>query len=288
MGFVHRLTLATIIRTEMKQLTILVLLIFVGLLDITAQNPLTLLKDYQYDTNNNELDFENELSQNHEDLSYTNIFFHYYKNHAYNDTFDPYKMMLFRINYEHLIQITLNDSSKLEYTFPIQNGEKVVNKKVYIAKEKKGELTQVKLQSKLYKSSISDSTVSFELNKEGLSTNDIIRIYWKTETHNFDYIWIPQIYTKSNFVNYVSLSLPEIFKFNLITEYLEIIESNKSDAMQLKQFSYDVSRLVENINVSNVTYKWKQINNDHDLFLPILSINLPTRIGTSAEEIIQN
>lgn len=272
----------------MKQLTILVLLIFIGLLEIIAQNPLPLLKDYQYDTDNNEMNFENELSQNHEDLSYTNIFFRYYKNHAYNQTFNPYKIMLFRINYEHLIQITLTDSSELEYTFPIKSGEKVIQKKVYIAKEKKGKLTQMKLQRKLYKSSISDSTVSFVLNKEHLSTNDIIRIYWKTESHNFDFIWIPKIYTKSNVVNYVNLSLPEIFKFNLATEYLEIIESKRSVDMQLKQFSYDVSRLVENINVSNVTYIWKQINNDHDLFLPILSINLPAGIGTSVEEIIQN
>ena len=272
----------------MKQLTILVILIFVGLMDINAQNPLPLLKKYQYDTNNNEIDFKNELSQNHEDLSYTNIFFRYYKNHSYNDTFNPNKIMLFRINYEYLIQITLTDSSESEYIFPIKSGEKVVNKRVYIAKEKNGKLTQVKLKRKLYKSSITDSTVSFELNKEILSTNDIIRIYWKTESQNFDSIWIPQVYTKSNILRYVSLSLPEIFKFNLITEYLEIIESNKSDDMQLKQFSYDVSRLVEDINVSNVTYKWKQINYNHDLFLPLLSINLPARIGTSVEEIIQN
>lgn len=271
----------------MKQINVCLLVIFLNnaLLSSNsyAQNPLPLLKDYQYKTDN-KIDLKGEFSKSDYNLSCTNIFFTYEKNPFYNQTFNPAKIMLFKIGYEHLKQFKINDSMSGVFTFPLQKDDKLTNKKIVLCHLIKGELKEKKLKIKYYNTSISDSAITFKIDNIESFKNSIIRIYWTTKSEKFHRLHIPPEQTNDK-ANYVFLSIPEVFNYNLLSEDLELINIHHGD-MYLKQFSYNISRLVTELSVINTTYKWKKTSISTEINFPLAYINLPERVGSSAEEIM--
>ena len=254
---------------------------------ITAQNPLPLLKSYRYDINNNNIKLGKELESLTNNLMYTNIFMRYSKNPQYNQTFSPVKIMLFKINYEHIFQTKISSNDELQFEFALNKDSKIVSSKIVTMATKDGKLSEKKIKRKSYDFIRSDRAIKFKIDRSKLGTDDIIRIYWKTESVNFNAIYVNICQLKSNFEQYISLNVPDIFTYKLDDPRLNLVELNKSE-MMLKQFSYDVSRLVENSMVGNKTYQWKIIKNENSnpIKFPLLSINLPPAIGTSVEEIL--
>ena len=82
-----------------------------------AQNPLPALKAYQYETDNNRVNLEKEFNKKFDPVIFTNVFFRYYKNPLYNQTFSRYKIMLFRTQYEFMLQTIVKNEDEMSFQF---------------------------------------------------------------------------------------------------------------------------------------------------------------------------
>ena len=271
----------------MKVIAILFVPLLLMSAPLQAQNPLPLLRAYRYDINNNNINLSKELEGQANNLMFTNIFVRYMKNPQYNQTFSPVKIMLFRIKYEHLFQTKIGPDNNLQFDFPLDKDVKIVNSKIVTFATKDGKSWGKKVKRKSYDIVKAANTISFKIDPDILKTGDVIRIYWEIESVNFNVINIDICQLTPNVKQYVALNLPEIFTYQMDDPRLKLMALKDGD-MLLKRFSYNVARLVENAQVINRTYKWQVVKNENNgpIKFPLISINLPLDIGTSAEEIL--
>ena len=272
----------------MKRTTIIFYALLLFTVSLKGQNPLPALKAYQYDTDNNKIDFDKEIKNPFDQLTFTNVFFRYYKNHQYNQTFSSFKIMLFRVEYEYLLQTNINSNNEMSFKFQFNKKEDNITKiKLTSYSQENGKTIATKLSKKDYEVIISDSIITIKPNKGALKLNTSLRIYCSIESIDFNLKNLASLNKIENSSNYISFNVPEIFKYKTGNKSLEIMRKEQGD-MKLIKFAYDLNRLTENYLVESSTVIWK--TNDgiyyNDIYFPLLSINLPAGIGTSAQEII--
>lgn len=267
-------------------------IIFYALLLLTVslkgQNPLPALKAYQYDTDNNKIDFDKEIQNPFDQLTFTNVFYKYYKNPQYNQTFSSFKIMLFRVDYEYLLQTNINNNNEMSYKFLFNKKDDNITKiKLTSYSQENGKTIATKLSKKDYEVIISDSVIKIKPNKGALKLNTSLRIYCRIESIDINLKNLASLNKIENSSNYISFNVPEIFKYKTENKSLEILRKEQRDMILIK-FAYDLNRLTEKYSVVSSTVIWK-INNglDYtDIYFPLLSINIPAGIGTSAQEIV--
>jgi hypothetical protein len=155
--------------------------------------------------------------------------------------------------------------------------------------EKNGKSSSKKLPNKYYETVLKDSIIIIKLNMETIELNTILRIFCSIESLDINLKNLASMNNISNLKQYISLNVPEIFKYKTENQYLDLIKSKSGD-MSLINFSYDVNKLTENYNVATSSYKWKvkdQVQSPNISF-PLVSINLPigSFIGTDVNELI--
>ncbi|MDW3209797.1 MAG: hypothetical protein R8N23_08015 [Reichenbachiella sp.] len=269
----------------MKNLILMAFLMLGFDMICVSQNPLPLLKDYTYDTDNNQIDFKQELKNQLANSFCLNAFVRYSKNPFYNQTFSPAKIMLFKANYEYVIQIKVSDLIDSKFSVSLFKDQKITKTKAYVISNDEGGLREKAMKKKFYNTVESDSSVVFDFSKAEYPSNQIVRMYCKTESSDLENLRFFRPHNTKGFVGYVSVNIPEIFRYNLNNDFLEELESEEG-SMILKQFSYDVSRLAVSLSVPTTTYKWNADPSFSSIKFDLLSINLPEAIGTSVEEIL--
>jgi hypothetical protein len=273
---------------HMKRSTIIFYVLLLLTVSLKGQNPLPALKDYQYDTDNNIIDFDKEIQNPFDQLTFTNVYYRYYKNPQYNQTFSSIKIMLFRVEYEFLLQTHITNNNEMIYKFQYNKKEdKIIRIKVTNYCQENGKTIATKLSKKDYEVIIADSVITIKPNKGALKLNTTLRIYCSIESSDINLKNLSPLNKIENSSNYISFNVPEIFKYMTVNNSLEIVRTEQSD-MKLIKFTYDVNKLTENYYVLNSTVIWK-ISNDFDysgIYFPLLSINIPDGVGISAQEII--
>jgi hypothetical protein len=258
------------------------------IVSLNGQNLLLALKEYQYDTYNNRIDLDKEILNPFDQLTFTNVYYRYYKNPQYNQTFSSIKIMLFRVEYEFLIQDQITDNNEMSYQFQYNKKEdKITRIRLTNYCQENGKTIATKLSKKDYEVIIADSVITIKPNKEALKLNTTLRIYCSIESPDINFKNLSPLNKIKNSSNYISFNVPEIFKYMTVNNSLEILRTEQGD-MKLIKFTYDVNNLTENHYVSSSTVIWK-IRNDYDysgIYFPLLSINIPGGVGISAEEII--
>jgi hypothetical protein len=257
---------------------------------VEGQNPLPALRVYQYDTDNNLIDIDREIENDYGNLTFTNVYFRYYKNPLYNQTFSPIKIMLFRVEYEFLFQINIKDTIENSFKFPVNKNEDRISKVSLVCiTQENGKLFSKKLSKKNFETFVNDSSIIIKLNNEALKSNKILRIYCQVESVDVTLKNMSLLNNIPNLKHYISFNVPEIFKYNTESNYLDLVKSKLGD-MKLIRFSYDINRLTENYSVATTSFKWKVKEGivNPSISFPLVSINLPIGIvlGTDANEII--
>jgi hypothetical protein len=272
----------------MKRTTIIFFALLLLCVSLRGQNPLPALKAYQYDTYNNKIDLDKEIPNPFDQLTYTNIFYRYYKNPQYNQTFSSVKIMLFRVEYEFLLQTNISDNNETSYKFQFNKKEDNINRiKLTSYRQENGKIIATKLSKKDYEVIIADNFITIKPNKGILKLNTALRIFCSIESIDINLKNLTPLNKIKNSSNYVSFNVPEIFRYKTENNILEIQRKEQGE-MKLIKFAYDLNRLTENYSVISSTIIWKIKNGlDYsDIYFPLLSINIPAGIGTSAQEII--
>ena len=272
----------------MKRTTIVFYALILFTVSLKGQDPWGALNAYQYHTDNNKIDFDKEIQNPFDQLTFTNIFYKYYKNPRYELEWSSIKVMLFRIEYEFLLQTKINDNNEMSYKFQFnKKDDHISNIKLTSYSQENGKTIATKLSKKEYEVIISDSVIAIKPNKGALKLNSTLRIYCSIESNDINLKNLAALNKIENSINYISFNVPEMFKYKTVNNSLEILRKEQSE-MILVKFAFDRTRLTERFSVLSSTVIWK-INNDLDysnIYFPLLSINLPAGIGTSAEEII--
>jgi hypothetical protein len=254
----------------------------------SGQDPWDALKAYQYHTDNNKIDFDKEIQNPFDQLTFTNIFYKYYKNPLYELEWSSVKIMLFRVEYEFLLQTKINDNNEMSYKFQFNKKDDHISSiKLTSYSQENGKTIATKLSKKEYEVIISDSVIAIKPNKGALKLNSTLRIYCSIESNDINLKNLAALNKIENSINYISFNVPEMFKYKTVNNSLEILRKEQSE-MRLIKFAFDHTRLTESFPVLSSTVIWK-INNDLDysnIYFPLLSINIPAGIGTSEQEII--
>lgn len=255
---------------------------------VSGQNPLPALKAYRYITDNNRVDIDKKFNKNLSPVVFTNVYFTYSKNPLYNQTFDPNKIMLFRVQYEHMLQTNISSNNELNFRFRFnKNDDKITNIKLIIYRQLDGKTIEEKVSRKNYERIITDSVIIIKPVSTLLKGNDVLRILLSIESSDINLKDLSTLNKVDNADYYVSFNNPEIFIYIINSTNLDLLEKKETE-MRLIKFAYDVSRLTENNYVTSITYNWKiKVGQENaQIIFPLSSIQLPRYIGTSADEII--
>lgn len=255
---------------------------------VSGQNPLPALKAYRYITDNNRVDIDKKFNKNLSPVVFTNVYFTYSKNPLYNQTFDPNKIMLFRVQYEHMLQTNISSNNELNFRFRFnKNDDKITNIKLIIYRQLDGKTIEEKVSRKNYERIITDSVIIIKPVSTLLKGNDVLRILLSIESSDINLKDLSTLNKVDNADYYVSFNNPEIFIYIINSTNLDLLEKKETE-MRLIKFAYDVSRLTENNYVTSITYNWKiKVGQENaQIIFPLSSIQLPRDIGTSADEII--
>lgn len=253
-----------------------------------AQNPLPALKAYQYETDNNRIDLDKEFNKKFDPVIFTNVFFRYYKNPLYNQTFSKYKIMLFQTQYEFMLQTIVKNEDELSFQFRFNREDDRISKiKLTYYRQKNGKMVDKKLSKKDFETIITQDLITIKPLKSVLEENDIMRIFLSLESSDINLKDLSSINMIDGADYYVSLNQPEIFSYIIDDTHLDLLKKEETE-MGLIKFAYDVTRLTEKWAITSTTFKWKikkGSENAHILF-PLTIVKLPFDIGTSAGEII--
>ena len=264
------------------------MLLLSAVINVAAQNPLPALKEYQYTTDNNSVDIDKKFNKKLEPVVFTNVYFTYTKNPQYNQTFDPNKIMLFRVQYEHMLQTRISSNNELNFRFRFNKDiDKLTKTKLIIYRQENGKTIEQKVASKNYERIITDSVITIKPVSTVLKANDILRILVSIESADINLKDLSTLNKVEEADYYLSFNKPEIFNYILDSPNLDLLETKETE-MRLIKFAYNVSRLTENRNVTSITYNWKiKVGHQNSkIIFPLSSVQLPKDIGTSAEEII--
>jgi hypothetical protein len=262
-------------------------------LAMVGQNPLPALDAYQHDTHNNLIDIDKEIENDFGNISFANVYFRYYKNPLYNQTFSPIKLMLIRMEYEFMLQVHIESKNETTFNFPfLKNEDKLTKVKLVCITEKNGKSSSKKLPNKYYETVVKDSIIIIKLNMETIELNAILRIFCSVESLDINLKNLASMDNISNSKQYISFNVPEIFKYRTESQYLDLVKLKSGD-MSLTAFFLDIdsyNAIIENYNVNTSSYTWKvkdQVQSPNISF-PLVSINLPlgSFIGTDVNEII--
>ncbi len=253
-----------------------------------AQNPLPALKAYQYYTDNNRIDLGKEFENKFDPVVFTNVFFKYYKNPLYNHTFSMNKIMLFRPQYEYLLQTIVKNEDELSFQFRFNRDDDKISKiKLSYIRQKKSKMAEKKISKKDFETIITKDLITIKLFKSMLVKNDVLKIFLSLESADINLKDLSSINKVDSADYYVSLNIPEVINYIIDYTHIDLIEKEEA-RMGLIKFSYDITRLTENKLITSTTFKWKVKKGsvDANILFPLNTINLPLDIGTSASEII--
>lgn len=268
--------------------TVATFLVSLFLIVSYGQNPLPELKAYQYNTDNNKIDLDKEFDKKFDQVIFTNVFFKYYKNPLYNQTFSKYKIMLFRVQYQFMVQTIVKNDAELSFQFRFnEEDDKVYKIKLTYYRQENGKTISEKVSKKDFEKIITKDLITIKPLKTVFKENDILRIFLSIESSDVNLKDLSSLNKIDNDEYYVSLNKPEIFSYVIDNTYLDLIKKEETE-MRLIKFAYDVSRLTESSNISSTTLRWKIKKGfaDAKILFPLTSINLPIDIGTSVDEII--
>ena len=273
----------------MKRKTIIFYLTILVTITVKGQNPLPALKAYQYSTDNNKIDIDKEFENALDKMTFTNVFFKYFKNHQYDQTFQSDKIMLFRIQYEYMIQTIVADNNEISLKFRCNKKYDNLTKLTLTRySQENGKTTSKKLSKKDYEIITDDSTITVKPNATVLVPGNVLRIFCSVESTDINLKNLSPLNRIDNSTDYISFNEPEIFKYLTDNKSLELINKTTGE-MKLIKFEYDVSRLTEVNNILSTTYKWKIKAGftNSNIFFPLISIDLPDKIGTSVPQIMK-
>ncbi len=268
--------------------TVVTFIVSLFLIVSYGQNPLPALKAYQYNIDNNKIDLDKEFEKKFDEVIFTNVFFKYYKNPMYSQTFSKHKIMLFRVQYEFMLQTIIKNGTELSYQFRFnEEDDKVSHIKLTYYRQENGKTISEKVSKKDFEKIITKDLITIKPLKTVFKENDMLRITLSIESSEINLKDLSSLNKIENAECYVALNKPEIFNYVIDNTHLDLLK-NEETQMTLIKFAYDVSRLTEDSNISSTTLRWKikKGSEDAKILFPLTSINLPPDIGTSADEII--
>jgi len=265
-----------------------------------------LLDEFQYNTQNNLIDIEKEFTDNLDPLIITNIYFRYYKNpkflgssfsptqkqslapdRIYDHTYNKNKIMIFRVQYDYLIQTTVKSKDELNFQFRIKTEEdKIDILKLTYYRQENGKTILGKLSKKEFETIIDKNIITIKPKMKVLHENDVLRVLLSIQSSDVNIKDLSSINKMEGTDHFITVSIPELFKYNTDNAHLELLKIEES-RMKLIKFYYDVSKLNDFHTVSSKTFFYvvKNDSKDAEILIPLNSIDLPLDIGTSESEI---
>lgn len=227
----------------MKKLTICFYVTLLLTISAIGQNPLPALKEYQYETDNNDINLDKEFEDTWHNVSFMNVFFTYFKNHQYNQTFQSDKIMLFRVQYENVIQTVVDNNPEINFNFRCNNKfDKLTKLKFTSYSQGNGKTISKKLKKSDYEVITTDSIITIRPNPSVLVPGNVLRIFCSIESTDLTLINLSPLNKIENSTHFVAFNVPEIFNYLMEIESLELIKQTTRE-MKLIKFEYDVSRL---------------------------------------------